>query len=101
MGNLCILQQKRPHPKNVEGTTKLAKEFKKRYPDKSIWIWSGYLYDEYICNLDIINYIDVVVDGRYEEDLHDFRLLYRGSSNQRVIDIKKSTKEKIVLYEGA
>lgn len=98
---LSILGGEPLHPKNVEGTTKLAKEFKKRYPDKSIWIWSGYLYDEYICNLDIINYIDVVVDGRYEEDLHDFRLLYRGSSNQRVIDIKKSTKEKIVLYEGA
>ena len=98
---LSILGGEPLHPKNVEGTTKLAKEFKKRYPDKSIWIWSGYLYDEYICNLDIINYIDVVVDGRYEEDLHDFRLLYRGSSNQRVIDIKKSSKEKIVLYEGA
>lgn len=98
---LSILGGEPLHPKNVEGTTKLAKEFKKRYPDKSIWIWSGYLYDEYICNLDIINYIDVVVDGRYEEDLHDFRLLYRGSSNQRVIDIKKSTKDKIVLYEGA
>ena len=98
---LSILGGEPLHPKNVEGTTKLAKEFKKRYPDKSIWIWSGYLYDEYICNLDITNYIDVVVDRRYEEDLHDFRLLYRGSSNQRVIDIKKSTKEKIVLYEGA
>ena len=98
---LSILGGEPLHPKNVEGTTKLAKEFKKRYPDKSIWIWSGYLYDEYICNLDITNYIDVVVDGRYEEDLHDLRLLYRGSSNQRVIDFIKSTKDKIVLYEGA
>ena len=95
---LSILGGEPLHPTNIEGTIKLAKAFKEKYKDKDIWIWSGYLYDD-VVNKDIFNYIDVLVDGRYEDDLHDFRLKYRGSSNQRVIDIKKTLKQnKIVLY---
>ncbi len=98
---LSILGGEPLHPKNIDGTIKLAKAFKEKYPKKDIWIWTGYLYDD-IVNKDILNYVDVIVDGRYQDELHDFRLKYRGSSNQRVIDVKKSLKKKeICLLEDA
>ena len=89
---LSILGGEPLHPKNIEGTTKLAKKFKSVYPDKNIWVWSGFLFDKNIINFEILNYIDVLVDGVYKDELHDFTLKYRGSSNQRVIDVKKSLK---------
>ena len=89
---LSILGGEPLHPKNIEGTTKLAKKFKSIYPDKNIWVWSGFLFDKNLNNFEILNYIDVLVDGVYKDELHDFTLKYRGSSNQRVIDIKKSLK---------
>lgn len=97
---LSILGGEPLHPKNIEGTTKLAKKFKSAYPDKNIWVWSGFLFDKNLKNFEILNYIDVLVDGVYKDELHDFTLKYRGSSNQRVIDIKKSLKtNKIELIE--
>ena len=97
---LSILGGEPLHPKNIEGTTKLAKKFKSVYPDKSIWVWSGFLFDKNLINFEILNYIDVLVDGVYKDELHDFTLKYRGSSNQRVIDVKKSLKtNKIELIE--
>lgn len=89
---LSILGGEPLHPKNIEGTTKLAKKFKSVYPNKNIWVWSGFLFDKNLINFEILNYIDVLVDGVYKDELHDFRLKYRGSSNQRVIDVKKSLK---------
>lgn len=96
---LSILGGEPMHPNNIKATTKLAKAFKEKYPKKTIWVWSGFLYDD-IKNNDVINYIDVLIDGRYDDDLHDFTLRWKGSSNQRVIDVKKSLKkDKIVLFE--
>ena len=97
---LSILGGEPLHPKNIEGSTKLAKRFKEIFPNKNIWIWSGYLFEEYLKDKEIIKYIDVLVDGQYNDDLHSPMLKWKGSSNQRVIDIKKTLKkEKIVLYE--
>ena len=97
---LSILGGEPMHPLNIKGTTKLAKAFKERYPDKTIWAWTGYLFDEYLIDKDIVNYLDVVVDGQYIDELHDFTLKWKGSSNQRVIDVKKSlSSKKIVLVD--
>ena len=97
---LSILGGEPLHPKNIEGSTKLAKKFKETFPNKNIWVWSGYLFEEYISKQEIINYIDVLVDGQYNDDLHSPILKWKGSSNQRVIDVKKTLKkEKIILYE--
>lgn len=83
---------------NRETVTALAKDIKEQFPDKSIWCYTGYTYED-IENLEIMQYIDVLVDGRYVEALKDLKLWWRGSSNQRVIDVKK-TKEigKICLH---
>lgn len=97
---LSILGGEPLHPKNIEGTTRLAKLFKEKYPNKTIWVWSGFLYEDYVSKQDIVNYIDVLVDGQYEDDLHDFTLKFRGSSNQRLIDVKESIKnKKVVIYD--
>jgi len=97
---LSILGGEPMHPKNIEGTTKLAKAFKEKFPKKNIWVWSGFLFDKDLSDKEVLNYIDVLVDGTFKIDLFDPTLKWKGSSNQRVIDIKKSLKnKKIILYE--
>ena len=89
---LSILGGEPMHPTNIEGTTKLAKAFKEKYPEKTIWTWTGFKYED-IKDKDVFNYIDVLIDGQYKDELHDPTLKWKGSSNQRVIDIKESKKE--------
>lgn len=91
---LSILGGEPMHPKNIEATEMLAKEFKKEFPNKSLWVWSGYTYEDYLKKQDVMKYIDVIVDGQYVDELHDPTLKWRGSSNQRVIDVQKSLKNK-------
>ena len=94
---LSILGGEPMHPKNIEATTKLAKAFKNKYPNKNLWVWSGFRYDEELKDKEVLNYIDVLVDGQYVDELHDFTLKWRGSSNQRVIDVQKSLENKEVI----
>lgn len=89
---LSVLGGEPMHPINLEGTTKLVKEFKKRFPNKTVWAWTGYNFDNYIKDKEIAKYLDVLVDGQFVEDLHSPILHWRGSSNQRVIDVPKSLK---------
>lgn len=86
---LSILGGEPMHPNNREGTIKLAKAFKKRYPNKDIWVWSGYLFDE-LKDIEGLSYIDTLVDGRFVLEQANPTLKFRGSSNQRIIDVKKS-----------
>ena len=96
---LSILGGEPMHPVNIDGTTKLAKAFKEKYPNKNIWVWSGFKFED-LKDKDVFHYIDVLVDGQYEDELHDPTLKWKGSSNQRVIDVKKSLEEnKIVILE--
>ena len=94
---LSILGGEPLHPNNIEGTTKLAKAFKEKYPEKNLWVWSGFKFDEDLQGKEVLNYIDVLVDGQYKDELHDFTLKWRGSSNQRVIDVQKSLKENKIV----
>lgn len=97
---LSILGGEPWHPNNIEGTTKLVKRFKEELSDKTIWSWSGYNFENYLSKQDGINYVDVIVDGQFVDELKNPTLMWKGSSNQRVIDVKKSLKEnKVILYE--
>ena len=97
---LSILGGEPMHPVNIEGTTALAKEFKKRFPQKNLWVWSGFLFDKDLQNKEVLNYVDVLVDGQYVDELRDPRIKYNGSSNQRVIKVPESLQQgKIVLYQ--
>ena len=96
---LSILGGEPMHPTNIEGTTRLAKIFKAKYPNKTLWVWSGFLFDRDLKGKEVLNYIDVLVDGQYMDDLHNPTLSWRGSSNQRIIDVQKSLKNNsVVLY---
>ena len=100
IAGLSILGGEPMHPNNIEGTTRLAKRFKEVYPNKTIWTWSGFLFDEYLMDKEVSKYLDVVVDGQYVDDLRNPNLKWKGSSNQRVIDVKKSLERgDVVLYE--
>lgn len=88
---LSILGGEPMHPNNIEGTTKLAKAFKDKYPEKNLWVWSGFKFEE-LKDKEPLKYIDVLVDGNYKDELHDPTLKWRGSSNQRVIDVKETLK---------
>ncbi len=99
ISGLSILGGEPLHPKNIQEVTLLAKEFKQKYPNKTLWVWSGFEF-EMLKNKEILNYIDVLVDGQYVDDLHNPKLKWCGSSNQRVIDVIKSLKnDKIILLE--
>lgn len=81
---------------NINAVTDLVKEFKSNYPDKSIWVWTGNLYED-VKEKELFNYIDVLVDGQFIIGLFNPTLKYCGSSNQRVIDIKKSIEQKKLI----
>ena len=95
---LSILGGEPMHPKNIDGTTKLAKAFKEKYPNKNLWVWSGFKFDEDLKDKEVMKYVDVLVDGRYVDEMHNPNLKWRGSSNQRVIDVQKSLKDKKITF---
>ena len=83
---------------NRTDVLKLAKEIKETFPQKTIWMYTGFVW-ETIAMLEIMNYVDVLVDGEFFVEQKDTRLYWRGSANQRVIDVA-ATKEKrdVVLH---
>lgn len=103
---------------NVHGVLSLVQKIRKRYPDKKIWIYSGFTWNQVFypvvtddLNLqrdkilenrrDIIRLCDVYVDGRFEKDKKDLTLKFRGSSNQRVVDVQKSLRNReIILWDN-
>lgn len=100
ISGLSILGGEPMHPTNIEGTTKLAKAFKEKFPEKTLWAWSGFLFDKWVKDKEVAKYLDVLVDGQYVDEKRNPTLKWCGSENQRVIDVQKSLKEgKVVLYE--
>ena len=82
------------------------KRVREKYSDKTIWCYSGYLFDKELlsdsrarceCTDEMLSMIDVLVDGEFVEALHDISLAFRGSSNQRIIDVKASLKENKII----
>ena len=87
------------YPANVAEVTELAKEIRKQFPDKTIWLYTGGLWEE-VGGLEIIRYIDVLVDGEFEVERKELNLQWKGSANQRVIDVPETLeKGEIQLHE--
>lgn len=85
------------YPKNRTTITRLAKKVKQLYPNKNIWLYTGFLFED-IKDLEIVQFLDVIVDGEFVIKLKDNKLHWKGSSNQRVIDVKESLRcGKVVL----
>ena len=87
------------HEKNIREVTELAKEIKKKYPDKTIWLYTGYRWEE-VKTLEIIKYLDVMVDGRFDLASRDVTLQWKGSPNQRVIDVQKTLEIGLVVLHA-
>lgn len=94
-------------PTNQRVLVKLLKRIKETYPDKTIWCYSGYLLDDELLNDsrarcevtdEMLSYIDILVDGEFKQDLKDLRLRFRGSSNQRVIDLKETLNNGEIVW---
>lgn len=99
---LTILGGEPMEPENQRELVKLIRRMRKECPDKDIWMYSGFIVNEDLIpggrkytevTDEILGNIDILVDGKFEEDLKDISLKFRGSRNQRIIDMKKS-KEK-------
>jgi anaerobic ribonucleoside-triphosphate reductase activating protein len=86
-------------PENREAVYEICKLVKFLRPNKTIWVWTGYLFEN-LKELPVMKYMDVLVDGRFEEDKKDLRLKWRGSSNQRVIDVAASSTAGEVVLMG-
>lgn len=86
-------------PQNQRVLTPFLKRIKENFPDKSIWCYTGYLFDDELlsesrarceCTDEMLSLIDVLVDGEFVQDLYNITLAFRGSENQRIIDVQKS-----------
>ena len=96
-------------PQNQRGLVSLLKKVKERYPNKTVWCYTGYTLEKDLlsesrarCEVtdEMLSLIDVLVDGEYIEELHDITLRFRGSSNQRLIDLGETlAKGEIVLWD--
>ena len=83
--NLSILGGEPLCPENIDGVINLCKKFKKQYPKNLIYLWTGYVVEEFNdTQNEVFKYVDVLVDGKFEEDKKDPSLKLRGSSNQRI-----------------
>ena len=110
IAGLSLLGGEPLEPENQKGLISFVRKVKKKYPQKNIWCYTGFVFDEKTGLLtatekntrytkELVSYFDVLVDGPYIEELKDIRLKFRGSSNQRVIDVKKTLQSReIVLY---
>lgn len=102
ISGLSLLGGEPMFPTNQEALLPLLKKVKNKYPEKDIWCYTGYLFDKEILSAmylksavtrEFLSYIDVLVDGRFIEEKKNPRLYFRGSSNQRIIDVQKSLKK--------
>ena len=109
---LTVLGGEPMEPENQRDLLPFIREFKRRYPNKTLWVYTGNLLEELTAGVgnhckcipetaELLSYIDILVDGRYEEEKKSLGLRFRGSSNQRVIDMNKTREVgEITLWEG-
>lgn len=106
---LTILGGEPFEPANQEEVLKLIKNVRIKFPNKNIWMFTGFVY-EMLCDQksyphteytsEILKNIDVLVDGRFEEDKKDITLKFRGSSNQRIINVPKTIENSKIVLEN-
>lgn len=97
---LSILGGDPLEPENRLEVTALCAYIKNKLPEKDIWVWTGFSWED-VKDLTVFNYVDVLVDGPFVEDKKDLRLAYCGSSNQRVIDVQESlTASDVILWKS-
>ena len=109
VAGLSILGGEPLEYQNQKGLLPLLKRVEEKFPNKNIWCYTGYTFDKDIVGnmfsnwnetKELMSYIDVLVDGKFDENKKDLNLKFRGSSNQRIIDVPKSLKvHKVIPYD--
>ena len=98
ISGLSILGGDPFEPENIDTVYEICKLMKFLKPAKDIWVWTGYDFlEDGLINLPVMKYIDVLIDGRFEEDNKDLTLKWRGSWNQRIIDVAESVKRRCAI----
>ena len=109
---LTLLGGEPMEPENQAGLLPFLREFKEKFPEKDIWLFSGNLYEELTAGVgnhpkslditpEILSYVDILVDGRFVEEKKRLGLRFRGSENQRIIDMNKTRAAgEIVIWDG-
>ncbi|RDY23332.1 anaerobic ribonucleoside-triphosphate reductase activating protein [Romboutsia maritimum] len=99
--NLSVLGGEPLCSQNIDGVIDLCKEFKKNYPEKIIYLWTGYVFEQFNeLQVEVLKYIDVLIDGKFEEEKRNLSIMLRGSSNQRIIDVKNSLiNNNVIIYK--
>lgn len=92
------------HESNISGVKKLIREIKDKYPSKDIWVYTGYYYNDIVClypeRFELIKLCDILVDGEFIKELADTNYHWAGSTNQNIIDIRKTLlNSRVTLYE--
>ena len=110
IAGLSLLGGEPFEPENQEGLLPLAQRFKARFPEKSLWCYTGFTFETDLLTGNIgnpqtvhslLSCIDVLVDGRFVESLKDLSLIFRGSSNQNIINVPRSLEaNRMILLEG-
>lgn len=104
---LSLLGGEPMEPENQAGLVLLVKKVKEAYPEKTIWCYTGFDFEKDIMNdmlknnpntKELVSRFDIMVDGKFVEELKDLKLKFRGSSNQRIIDVKKSLEAGEVIH---
>ena len=99
IAGLSLLGGEPMEPVNREGILPLLRVVKQTYPEKNIWCYTGYLFDKDVLDKmckesevtkEIVSYLDIVVDGEFMIDRKNLKINFRGSDNQRIIDVKKT-----------
>ncbi|MBQ7356881.1 MAG: anaerobic ribonucleoside-triphosphate reductase activating protein [Clostridia bacterium] len=108
---LTVLGGEPMEPENQEGLLPFLRKFKEKFPRKNIWLYTGYLYEELIgltpsakrteITDELLSLVDILVDGRFEKDKYRLGLRFRGSENQRIIDMNKTREAgEVVIWDG-
>ncbi len=110
VAGLSLLGGEPMEPENQKGLLPLLRRVHETYPEKNIWCYSGYLFDRDIVDRmcreseitkELLSYIDILVDGEFVADQKNLKVNFRGSDNQRIIDVKKSLdRGEVVHWEG-
>ncbi len=112
VSGLTLLGGEPMEPENQTALLPLIREFKRRYPKKTLWLFTGNLYEELTAGVgnhykcipeteELLSYVDILVDGRFVEEKKQLGLRFRGSSNQRIIDMNKTRESgEIVIWDG-
>ena len=108
---LTLLGGEPMEPENQVGLLPFLKKFKERFPDKTVWLYTGYLYEELVGKInsekrieitdELLSLVDILVDGRFDKSKYRLGLRFRGSENQRIIDMNKTRASGVVvIWDG-